>query len=149
MKVILRDDIEGLGKMGDIVTVADGYARNFMFTRKLAVQADTKNMRAVEHERRVIQERGKKLKAAAATVAEKLAAMKVTISARAGEEDKLFGSVTSMDIAGKLREMGVEVDKKKIVIADPIKRLGSYSVEVKLGHEVTASVPVEVVAEQQ
>ncbi len=148
MKVILRDDIESLGKMGDIVTVADGYARNFLFPKKLAVQADTKNMRAVEHERRVIQDRSKKLKAAAATVAERLATLKVTISAKAGEEDKLFGSVTSMDIAGKLKELGIEIDRKKIVIADPIKRLGSYSVEVKLGHEVTASLPVEVVAEQ-
>ena len=148
MKVILRDDIESLGKMGDIVTVADGYARNFLFPKKLAVQADTKNMRAVEHERRVIQDRSKKLHAAAATIAERLATTKVTIRAKAGEEDKLFGSVTSMDIASKLKELGIEIDRKKIVIADPIKRLGSYSVEVKLGHEVTASLPVEVVAEQ-
>lgn len=148
MKVILRDDVEGLGKMGEIVTVADGYARNFLFPRKMAVVADIKNMRAIEHEQRVIQDRAKKLRAAAATVAEKLAALKVTISAKAGEEDKLFGSVTNMDISAALKALGVEIEKKKIHISDPIKRLGSYTVEVKLGHEVTATLPVEVVAEK-
>lgn len=147
MKVILRDDVETLGKIGETVSVADGYARNFLFPKKLAVVADMKNMRAMEHERRVIQERGKKLKAAAATLAEKLSALKLTIAVKAGEEDKLFGSVTSMDIAQALKAQGIEVEKKKIHIAEPIKRLGSFSVEIKLGQEVTANVPVEVVAE--
>jgi large subunit ribosomal protein L9 len=147
MKVILKEDVTKLGKMGEVISVKDGYARNFLIPRGIAAEAITKNVKALEHDRRVIQERARKLREAAMGVSGKLAETRVTIKAKAGEEEKLFGSVTAMDIADVLKAEGFDVDKKKIVLDEPIKRLGVHTVEVKLGHDVTATLNVEVVSE--
>jgi large subunit ribosomal protein L9 len=147
MKVILKEEIEKLGKMGDMVVVKNGYARNFLIPRGLAAEASTKNLRALEHEKRVIQERARKRRKSAEAFSGTLSALTVTIKAKAGEEEKLFGSITTMDIADAVKAAGHEVDRKKIALQEPIRRLGQYTVEVKLGHDVTASLNVEVVPE--
>jgi len=147
MEVILRENLDNLGVMGDVVKVKPGYARNYLLPRGLAVLANTKNVTALEHEKRVIAEKARKAMEAAKGLVGQLEKVSLTIRAKAGEEDKLFGSVTAMDIAEALREAGHEVDKRKIVIEEPIKRLGTYSVSVKVAPDVAASVKVEVVAE--
>ncbi|HMK61913.1 MAG TPA: 50S ribosomal protein L9 [Dissulfurispiraceae bacterium] len=147
MKVILKSDVKDLGNMGEVVNVKDGFARNFLMPQGLAAEASSKNLKAFEHEKRKIQEMAKKVKAGAADLAERIAAAKVTINAKAGEEDKLFGSVTSMDIADALKTAGIEVDKKKIILDEPIKRLGDYAVTIKLHAEVLAKLNVQVVPE--
>ncbi|MEJ2314602.1 MAG: 50S ribosomal protein L9 [Nitrospirota bacterium] len=148
MKVILKEDVQNLGEMGEIVNVSDGYARNFLIPRKLAAVADKKNVRELEHEKRVIDRRADKLKADAQTLADRISAVTINIKAKAGEEEKLFGSVTAMDVAEALKAEGFDVDKKKIVIEEPIKRLGTHAVAVKVGKDVTATVNVEVEAEE-
>ncbi len=147
MKIFLREDVKNLGKIGEIVNVSDGYARNFLFPKKLAVEANTKNIKEFEHQKRVIQEKVAKIREASRSVAEKLSALTLTIKAKAGEEDKLFGSVTNMDIAEALRAEGFDIDKKKITMEEPIKRLGLHSVEVKVHPEMSATVKVNVVPE--
>lgn len=147
MKVFLREDVKNLGKIGDVVNVSDGYARNFLFPKKLAVEANTKNIKEFEHNKRVIHERAAKIKDSSKATADKLAALAIVIKAKAGEEEKLFGSVTTMDIAEALKAEGFEIDKKKISLEEPIKRLGEYSVEVKIHPEVSATVKVQVVPE--
>jgi large subunit ribosomal protein L9 len=147
MKVFLKEDVKSLGKIGEVVTVSDGYARNFLLPKKLAVEANTKNIKEFEHHKRVLQERAARIRADFKTLAEKLSALSLTIKAKAGEEEKLFGSVTNMDIAEALKEAGQDIDKKKIVLGEPIKRLGEYTVEVKIDAEISAQVKVNVVAE--
>jgi len=147
MEVILREEVVNLGNIGDIVRVAPGYGRNYLLPTGKAVLADKKNIKAMEHEQRIAEGRAKKAKEAAMTVAEKLNAATVEFKAKVGEEDKLFGSITAKDIAEALKEKDLEVDRRKIVIAEPIKSLGEHTVEVKLGLDVTASVKVIVEAE--
>ncbi len=147
MKVFLKEDVKNLGRIGEVVTVSDGYARNFLLPKMMAVEANTKNIREFEHHKRVLQERAAKISADLKTQAGKLSAVSLTIKAKAGEEEKLFGSVTNMDIAEALKEAGYDVDKKKIVLDEPIKRLGEYTVEVKIDAEISAQVKVNVVAE--
>lgn len=145
MQVILREDVEHLGKIGDMVNVADGYGRNFLLPRRKATLATDKNVRALEHEKRVIAERAKKLLDEATALARRISAVSITIDRQAGEEDKLFGSVTSMDIHEALKKEGVEVDRKKIQLEEPIKKLGEYVVPVKLQQGVVAEVKLFVV----
>jgi len=147
MKVILKEDVRNLGEMGEIVNVSEGYARNYLFPRKLAAVADTKNVKAFEHEKRVIARRAEKQKADARAQAERISALTLRIKAKAGEEEKLFGSVTAMDIANALKAEGFDIEKKKVIIDEPIKRLGSHTVSVRVAREVTAAVKVEVEAE--
>lgn len=147
MKVFLKDDVKNLGRMGEVVNVADGYARNFLFPKKLAVEASTTNVKEFEHHRRILQEKAAKLKDQMKTAAEKLSAVVLTIKAKAGEEDRLFGSVTTMDIAEALKAAGFDIDKKKISLEEPIKRLGSFTVEVKVHAEISAPVKVNVVSD--
>ncbi len=147
MKVFLKEDVKNLGKMGDVVNVSEGYARNFLLPKKFAVEANPKNLKQFEHNKRLIQEKAAKIKDASKAVAEKLSALTLKIKAKAGEEDKLFGSVTAMDISEALKAEGFEVDKKRIVLAEPIKRLGEYTVEVKVHSEVNAAVKVQVVSD--
>ncbi len=147
MKLILQEDVKSLGKMGDVVNVADGYARNYLIPRKLGVEANVKNIKALEHEKRRIEEKGKKIRHDAQGLAERLSATEITLSAKAGEEEKLFGSITSMDIAEALKKEGFDIEKKKILLEEPIKRLGAYSVGIKIHHDVTAQVQVKVIAE--
>ncbi|MGA6992459.1 MAG: 50S ribosomal protein L9 [Candidatus Deferrimicrobiaceae bacterium] len=147
MKVILREDIENLGKAGDIVKVADGYGRNYLIPKRLAVQADVRNVRALEHDRRVIEARAKKTRKSAEELGAKLSALSLTIPAKAGEEGKLFGAVTSRDIAEALDRAGVTVDRKLVLLAEPIKQVGEYKVKVKAGTDIAPEVSVSVVAE--
>jgi len=147
MKVILKDDVKSLGKMGDTVNVADGYARNYLLPKGLAATANERNIRVLEHEKRIIEAKARKIKTAAQSLKEKLSGMVLTIKAKAGEEEKLFGSVTSMDIASALKAEGVELDRRKILLEEPIKRLGDYKVAVRLHPEETAELNIKVVPE--
>ncbi|TAN39138.1 MAG: 50S ribosomal protein L9 [Nitrospirae bacterium] len=147
MKVFLKEDVKNLGRIGDVVNVAVGYARNYLLPQKFAVEANTKNIKEFEHNKKVIQERAAKVMGANKAEAEKLSAVTLTLRAKAGEEDKLFGSVTTMDIAEALKAAGFDIDKKKIVIPEPIKRLGNFTAEVKLHHDVSATIALNVVQE--
>lgn len=144
MKVILKEDVDNLGDMGSIVDVKNGYGRNFLIPRDLAVEANPKNIKHFEHQKSMIQAKVRKVKGAADALAEKLSAMAISIEARSGEDDKLFGSVTTKDIAEAISAQGIEVHKRKIVLEEPIKRLGAYEVLIKVHPDVTAKVNVEV-----
>lgn len=145
MKVILREDVDKLGRMGDLVNVADGYARNFLLPRNMAALATTKNIKSLEHEKRVIADRVKKEKMAAEEEAKKISAVSVSIPVQVGEEGKLFGSVTSKDIADAIAAQGFEIDKRRIQLEKPIKEIGTFMVPVKVHHDVIAQVKVEVI----
>jgi large subunit ribosomal protein L9 len=147
MKVILKEDVKNLGTIGSIVNVANGYARNYLIPLNLAVEARMKNVKALEHEKRMVEEKARKIKGANSDLAGKLSATAIVIPAKAGEEEKLFGSITSMDIAEALKAKGFEIDKKKIILDEPIKRLGSFTVNIKLHTDITAHVNVTVVPE--
>jgi large subunit ribosomal protein L9 len=148
MKVILREDVTSLGKAGDVVEVKLGYGRNYLVPRKMAVIATEASLHHVEHEKTVALARKAKQKAAAGDVAMKLGAAKVTIGRRVGEQDKLYGSVTALDIAEALAGQGVTIDRRDIHLPEPIKALGEFEVEVKLHSEVTAKIKVTVAAER-
>ncbi|KAF0144586.1 MAG: large subunit ribosomal protein L9 [Nitrospirae bacterium] len=147
MKVILKEDVKNLGKMGDIITVAEGHARNFLLPKKLAVEALTENIKALEHQKKTIQEKAKKVKNVSQDLANRISSLSLSIKAKAGEEEKLFGSITSMDIAAALKNEGIDIDRKKISLEEPIKRLGSYAVSIKIHPEITAQLNISVVAE--
>jgi len=147
MKVILREDVKDLGHVGELLTVKDGYARNFLLPRGLALEANLRNVKALEHEKRKIQETVRKAKSGAEELSAKIAAVTLTIKAKAGEEDKLFGSVTAMDIAEALKQEGLDIDRRKIMLEEPIKRLGNYTVSVKVHSEVSSQFTVQVVSE--
>lgn len=147
MKVILSQDVPNLGPMGATVKVADGYARNYLLPRRLAVETGSASGKQIEHEMRSIKRREEKRRVELLDVAKKMAAITVEITARAGEEDKLFGSVTNAMIAEKLAEQGYTIDRRSIVLEEPIKSLGIFTVPVRLGSGVEASVKVWVQAE--
>ena len=148
MQVILREDVDNLGKIGDLVKVKPGYARNFLVPSKKAIEATPKNMKAMEHAKKMVSDRLRTLKKSAAADAENIKALAIVIKAKVGEEGKLFGSVTSMDIADAAAANGVKIEKRKIVLEEPIKRLGEFTVTVKLPADVTADLKVTVVAEE-
>lgn len=148
MQVILREEVKSLGKAGEVVKVKDGYARNFLFPQGKAVQADPKNLKALEHHQKAATARQAKLKKQAEELAQKLSQVSLTIRRQAaGEEEKIFGAVTTKDIADALRQENLIVDKKGIELAAPIKQLGIFEVPVKLHPEVKATVKVWVVKE--
>lgn len=147
MEVILRADVTHLGKAGEIVAVRDGYARNFLIPRGLAYQATTGNKRRVEVERVRRDERLATQRTEAEGLAEKLASLSLTFTARAGEGEKLFGSITAADIAAKLAEEGYEVDKRRVALEEPIRMIGIYKVPIRLDGGVVAEVRVWVVKE--
>ncbi|HOT98850.1 MAG TPA: 50S ribosomal protein L9 [bacterium] len=147
MKIILKQDIESLGAAGETVTVKNGYARNYLIPQGLAVAATAGNLRAFEVESKAAALRLQRGMREAQEVATRLEKLSLTVSVQVGEEDKLFGSVTSQNIADLLAENGFKIDKKKIVLDDPIKALGVYEVPVKLHPEVTGVVKVWVVRE--
>ncbi len=149
MQVILREDIDKLGKIGDLVKVKDGFGRNYLIPQKKAIEATPKNVNAMDHARKMVADRLRKLKKEATADADRIKALAVTIKAKAGEEGKLFGSVTSMDIAEAMNAQGVTIDKRKIALEEPIKRLGEFSVPVKLHTDVVVDLKVTVVAEEQ
>ena len=144
MQVILRDDMDNLGKSGEVVNVKPGYARNYLLPRGHAIKATAGDIKRVEHEKRVIASRAAKMAKAAQAEADKLSQVSVSIERATGEGDKLYGSVNSRDIAEALRAQGVIVDSKKIQLAEPIKSLGLVEVPVKLGGGVTATIKVTV-----
>jgi large subunit ribosomal protein L9 len=147
MKVILREDIDGLGKSGELVTIKDGFGRNYLLPRKKAVLASEQNLRQLEHEKGVISARNAKLKGAAEALAKKIGSAKVTIKRKVGEQDKLFGSVTALDIAEALAAQGQQVDRRGIHLPEPIKTVGHHEVELRLHRDVVAKIKVDVVAE--
>lgn len=147
MRVILREDVDRLGKRGEAVDVADGYARNFLFPKRKALRATQANIRTFEVEEKQQQRRGKKEKRLAETVAKKLENTSCTVAVPVGEEDRVFGSVTAQTIADTLRKEGYDIDKRKIILDRPIKALGVYAVPVKLHPEVAANIRVWVVKE--
>ena len=148
MQVILREDVDKLGKIGDLVKVKDGYARNFLVPSKKAIEATPKNMKAMEHAKKMVSDRVRTLKKSAAADADRIKSLAITIKAKVGEEGKLFGSVTSMDIASAMQAQGVAIDRRKILLEEPIKRLGEFTVPVKLHTDVVADLKVTVIAEE-
>ncbi len=148
MQVILREDIDNLGKIGDLVKVADGYARNFLVPRKKAIEATPDNVRSMDHAKKMVADRLRRVKKEAAAEADQIKGLSVTIKAKVGEEGKLFGSVTTMDIADAAKAQGINIDKRKIALEEPIKRVGDFTVTVKLHADVTADFKVTVVAEE-
>jgi len=146
MQVILREEVPNLGKAGELVNIKDGYGRNYLIPRGLAVIATPRNVRRIEHDKRVIEQQAAKRRRDAQSFKEKLEALSLTIARNTGEEDKLFGSVTNRDIADALKQEGFDIDRKSILLEQPIKALGVYTVDVKLTAEVTANLKVWVVA---
>ena len=148
MKIILREDMDALGLEGDIVDVANGYGRNYLIPKGIALESNTQNIKLLETQRKKIEIKRLKAKEEAEKVKERLADVMITISQKAGEEDKLYGSVTSMDIAAHLEKQGILIDRKKISMDKPIKALGEYEVPIRLYPEVTGSIKVTVVPEK-
>ena len=148
MEVILREDIDNLGSRGEMVKVASGYARNFLLPRRLAVEATDANRKIVEQERQAHLRKEAKLKTEAEDLAKLMAGVSVTISQKAGENDQLFGSVTSKDVVDALAAKRFTIDRKKVQLDEPIKTLGEFKVPLRLHREVIAEITVNVVKEE-
>jgi large subunit ribosomal protein L9 len=149
VEVILRDDVPHLGKIGEVVRVKPGYARNFLFPRGLAVEANRKNLAVLEHQRRVIGAKADREKKTAEAAAKKLDGLQLKVRARAGEEGRLFGSVTNIDVERLLAEKGVTVDRRRIALAEPLKQLGTFPIVVQVGRDVRATVQLTIEAEAE
>ena len=147
MEVILREHVDNLGKRGEIVKVADGYARNFLLPRKLALPATEGNRKHVERERKIVEAREAAEKVQAEAIAARLGMIDITITRRVGETDQLYGSVTAVDIAEYLKGKGFEIDRRKLILPEPIKSVGVHNVPLKLHREVT--VPLKVVVAKE
>jgi len=144
MEVILREDVPHLGNIGDVVKVKPGYARNFLLPRGLAVAADRRNLKRLEHEQRIVADKRERALRAAQTMAEKIAALQIKVKARVGEEGRLFGSVTTMDLEREIAAKGLEIDRKRIRLDEPIKHVGEHKVSVQLGVGVISTFTVTV-----
>ncbi|MEZ5421208.1 MAG: 50S ribosomal protein L9 [Vicinamibacterales bacterium] len=144
MEIILRDHVEHLGERGQIVKVADGYARNYLLPRKLALLATEGNKKRVERERKIAEAREAEERAASEAIASRLAALEVTFTRKVGETEQLYGSVTNQDIADALKAKGFDIDRRKILLPDALKALGEVMVPVKLHRDVTAQLKVTV-----
>lgn len=149
MEVVLKEDMENLGHMGDVVKVRDGYARNYLLPRGLAMLADKKSLKALEHQQRMIAQRRERLTREAAGISDRLSRVSIEFAVKVGEEGRLFGSVTNMDIEKALKEKGFEVERRRIVLEAPIKTVGDYEVPIRLRPEVTPSIRVKVVSENE
>jgi len=147
MEVILRDHVEKLGQRGEIVKVSDGYARNYLLPRKLALPATEGNKKHVARERKIMETREAEEKSQAQAVASRLSTIDITIARRVGETEQLYGSVTAGDIAEFLKTKGFEIDRRKLILPEPIKTIGEHDVPLKLHREVTAPLKVKVVKE--
>jgi large subunit ribosomal protein L9 len=147
MEVILREHVDNLGKRGEIVKVADGYARNYLLPRKLALPATDGNKKHVERERKIMEVREATEKAQAEAIATRLGLVEIVITRRVGETEQLYGSVTAPDIADFLKTKGFEIDRRKLILPEPIKSIGEHTVPLKLHREVTVSLKVQVVNE--
>ena len=146
MKVILADDVRGLGHRGDTVSVKPGYARNFLFPQGAAYEANTANLRRLTEEKKKYDDKMLSEKGVAEEVAKKVEGLTVTVTKKAGDEGHLYGSVTSSDIADALSAKGIEVDRRRVELAEPIRRLGTHTVHVRLHRDVVATLNVEVQA---
>ena len=144
MKVILQQDIRGKGKRGQMIEVSDGYARNYMLPRKLAVEATADNVNTMRMNDKAMQEKRQREREEASAIAARMRDLTVTVFAKGGGAGRLFGSVTSQEIADALQAQGITLDKRKIVMDDPIKNVGTYTVRCKLGYEITADLRVEI-----
>jgi large subunit ribosomal protein L9 len=145
MDIILTENVEGLGQIGDVVKVKPGYARNFLVPRKLAVEANVRNVKELDHQKRQMERKMQKATQAAQLLKERVEKLSCVFTHRAGEDGKLFGSVTSMEISARLTDAGIEIDRKKIQLEEPIKTLGEHAVPVKLPAGLTATLKVSVV----
>jgi large subunit ribosomal protein L9 len=148
MQVILKEDIHNLGKAGELVTVRPGFGRNYLIPQGKAVLATAGNVKQIEHQKRLIAARNAELAKDAQALADKLASLEIQIERQAGEGDKLFGSVTTRDIEEALKEKGVTLDHKKIVLGEAIKTIGFHTVEAKLGNGIVGTLKVVVVPKQ-
>jgi large subunit ribosomal protein L9 len=147
MEVILREHVDNLGRRGEVVKVADGYARNYLLPRKLALPATEGNKQHVARERKIMEAREAEEKGRAEAIAGRLATVGITIARRVGETEQLYGSVTAADIAEFLRDKGFDIDRRKLILPEPIKSLGEHDVPLKLHREVSVTVKVHVVKE--
>ena len=144
MEVILRTHVENVGKRGEIVKVADGYARNYLLPRKLALLANDGNKKHVERERKIVEARESAEKGQAEGLAARLAGIDISIARRVGITDQLYGSVTAVDIGDYLKTQGFEIDRRKLILPEPIKTLGEHSVQLRLHRDVTVALKVQV-----
>ena len=149
MKLLLKEDVDGLGFCGDEVEVKDGYGRNFLIPKGKALLATPNNLKAFNHQKRVVQGKVTKVIAAAQAVADEIAKVTCLVKKKVGDTGKMFGSVTAQEVADLLKKQGVEVDRRKIQIAEPIKKAGEYKIPVKLHSEVTAEIKLVVEGEQE
>jgi len=147
MEVILKEDIANVGKMGEVVRVRDGYARNYLLPRGLVLVANKKNLKGFEHQKQVVQSQKARVVNHAQALADKLSQVSLVIQVKAGEEGKLFGSVTTIDIEKALKAKGIEIERRKIHLSEPIKMVGDYQVPIRFTSEVQANVQVSVVSE--
>ena len=147
MEIILKKDTLSLGKLGNVVKVADGYARNYLIPHGIGIEATPKNLKLLEREIKLWQKKAEKQREEAQTLAQAIEQLSLSFARKVGEEDKIFGSVTSLDIEEKIKESGIQIDRKKIHLEEPIKALGIFTVPVKLHTEVTANLKVCVVKE--
>ena len=148
MKVILKEDVKALGSMGDIVNVKDGYARNYLIPKKLAVPADEKNLKEFLHHKRIIERKLNKVKFQAEDLKKKIEEIELNIKQRVGKSGKLFGSITSLVLEKELEKLGLNIDRKKILLQEPIKTLGNFKIKIKLHPEVIAELKVNVIPEE-
>lgn len=147
MKVILQKDIPNLGEAGDVKEVAEGFARNYLLPKKLVIPYNESSAKAIEHQKKLVKIKKEKRKKEGQKLVEALSNVALTIGAQVGEEDKLFGSVTAIDIAQKLSQMGYSIDKRKIILPEPIKKAGEHEVKIKLDEGLSATIKVTVVKE--
>ncbi|OGD24563.1 MAG: 50S ribosomal protein L9 [Candidatus Aminicenantes bacterium RBG_13_63_10] len=149
MKVILKSDVENLGRKGDIVNVSSGYGRNFLLPRKLALEVTPTNMKMIEIERQALTKRQEKEKQSHQDLIQRLNAATLTFRRKTGEKDHIFGSVSAADIREALAGLGLDIDKKKIILDEPLRRLGNYSVPVRVFQDEKAEVKVEIVQAEE
>ncbi len=147
MRILLTEDIEKLGTVGDEVTVKDGYGRNYLIPQGKAILATPKNLKQFNHQKSIVQRKLKKLQGDAQTIADQIASVSLSVKKKVGDQGKLFGSVTSQEIGDLLKDKGIEIDRRKIQLAEPIKALGDFKVPVKLHPEVIAEINLTVAAE--
>jgi large subunit ribosomal protein L9 len=148
MEVILREHVDNLGRRGDVVKVADGYARNYLLSRKLALTVTEANRKQIDRERKVVEARETEERQTAEAFSNRLSQIEIVISRRVGETEALYGSVTTADIAEALAAKGLEIERRKIQLDEPIKQLGDFTVPVRLHRDVAGTVKVSVVREE-
>jgi large subunit ribosomal protein L9 len=148
MEVILKEDIANLGKIGEVVRVRDGFARNYLLPRGLVLLANKKNLKVFEHQKKVVGDQKQKIMRDAQAVGDQLTGVSLTIAMRSGEEGRLFGSVTNMQIEKALKAKGLNVDRRKIHLDEPIKNLGDYEIPIRLSADLTVPLKLSVVSEE-